>query len=223
MVVSMHGTDREPTDIYQRISELKVVPVIVVESEDAALPLVDALSVGGLPIVEITFRTACAALVIRRLKKERPELLVGAGTVTSAELVNEAKACGADFAVAPGLNPIVVKAAQAAGLPLIPGVMTPTDVEAALSLGSKVLKFFPAEAAGGLQMLRSLAAPYAHLGVRFVPTGGLNLNNVTHYLAEKTVLAIGGTWLAKREDIAAGHWDKIASNCKILVELIARH
>jgi 2-dehydro-3-deoxyphosphogluconate aldolase/(4S)-4-hydroxy-2-oxoglutarate aldolase len=206
--------------IYERIAKLRIVPVVTIESLEAALPLADALIAGGLPVAEVTFRTQAAAAVIRRLSCDRPELLVGAGTVTSPEQVRAARDCGAAFAVAPGFNPKVVHAAQEAGLPFSPGIMTPTDIEAALDAGVQVLKFFPAVAAGGVKMLSSLAAPYAHLGVRFIPTGGINLNNVQEYLRDKSVLALGGTWLATKDDIAAGRWDKITENCRKVCQLL---
>jgi 2-dehydro-3-deoxyphosphogluconate aldolase/(4S)-4-hydroxy-2-oxoglutarate aldolase len=207
-------------NVYDQIARLRVVPVVAIESVEAALPLADALIAGGLPIAEITFRTQAAAAVIRRLRCERPQLLVGAGTVTHPDQVLAAKECGAAFAVAPGVNLKVMRAARDAGLPFAPGVMTPTDVETALDAGVHVLKFFPAAAAGGVKMLASLAAPYAHLGVRFIPTGGISLDNVQEYLREKSVLAVGGTWLATKDDIAAGRWQNIAENCRKLCELL---
>jgi 2-dehydro-3-deoxyphosphogluconate aldolase/(4S)-4-hydroxy-2-oxoglutarate aldolase len=206
--------------IYDRIGQLRVVPVVAIESVDAAVPLADALIAGGLPVAEITFRTAAAADVLRTLRQERPQLLIGAGTVTNPDQARSAKECGAEFAVAPGFNPRVVKAAQDVGLPFSPGVMTPTDIEAALEAGVHVLKFFPAGAAGGVKMLKSLAAPYAHLGVRFVPTGGVNVDNAMDYLGEPSVLAVGGTWLAKKDDIADGRWEKITENCRKVRELL---
>jgi len=206
--------------VYERIAELKVVPVVAIESVDSAIPLADALIAGGLPVAEITFRTACAAEVIALLAKERPALLVGAGTVLTADNAQQAKAAGAAFAVAPGLNPNTIRAAAAAGLPFSPGIMTPSNVETALELGIRNLKFFPAGAAGGVPMLKSLAAPYKHLGVRFIPTGGITIDNVQDYLAVPQVIAAGGTWLAKQSDIADGNWDMITANCKAVAELV---
>jgi 2-dehydro-3-deoxyphosphogluconate aldolase/(4S)-4-hydroxy-2-oxoglutarate aldolase len=207
--------------IYERIGELKVVPVIAIESVDDAVPLADALIEGGLPIAEITFRTAAAPEAMRRLKAERPELLVGAGTVTHPDQARAALACGARFAVAPGFNPKVVATAREIGLPFSPGVMTPSDIEGALDAGVQVLKFFPAGAAGGMTMLKSLAAPYAHLGVRFIPTGGVSLDNVREYLDSPFVLAVGGTWLAMKDDIAEGRWEVIAAKCRKVRALFA--
>jgi 2-dehydro-3-deoxyphosphogluconate aldolase / (4S)-4-hydroxy-2-oxoglutarate aldolase len=207
-------------DIYDQIARWRVVPIVAIESVEAALPLADALIAGGLPVAEITFRTQAAAAVIRRLRCERPQLLLGAGTVTHPDQVRTAKECGAAFAVAPGVNAKIIRAARDAGLPFAPGVMTPTDIETALDAGAHVLKFFPAAAAGGVKMLTSLAAPFAHLGVRFIPTGGISLDNVQEYLRAKCVLAVGGTWLAPKDDIAAGRWEQIAENCRKLCDLL---
>ncbi len=210
------------TDVYTRLGQLRVVPVLAVESVESAVPLADALIAGGLPVAEITFRTAAAADVIRTLTRQRPELLVGAGTVTAPDQARAAQDCGAAFAVAPGFNPKVVHAARHIGLPFTPGVMTPTDIEAALDSGVTVLKFFPAGAAGGVKMLSSLAAPYAHLGVRFIPTGGITLDNIRDYLNVSAVLAAGGTWLATKDDIANGRWEKITANCQQVCKLLGR-
>ena len=207
------------TEMETQIQLLRVVPVLAVESAESAIPLADALIAGGLPVAEITFRTAAAAEVIRTLSRERPQLLVGAGTVTTPEQAKAAKECGATFALAPGFNPRVVRAAQEVGLPFIPGVMTPTEIESALELGLRTLKFFPAGAAGGVKMLSSLYAPYAHLGVRFVPTGGISPENLVEWLNQKSVLAVGGSWLAKKTDIAEGRWEEIAQKCREAVAL----
>jgi len=209
-----------PEELYEKIETVRVVPVIAIDSVDAALPLADALIAGGLPVAEITFRTDAAADVIALLKKERPQLLLGAGTVLTPENARRAKDCGAVFAVSPGLNPAVVQEAQSIGLPIAPGVMTPSDIEAALQLGVKVLKFFPAGAAGGVKMLKSMSAPYRHLGVQFIPTGGVTADNAAEYLAEEIVLAVGGTWIARKDLISSGDWDAITANCRQIVELV---
>lgn len=204
-----------PSDeVYSHIGSLRVVPVIAIEDVSAALPLADALLEGGLPVAEITFRTAAAAAVIEKIGKERPEVLVGAGTVLTVENLRRAIDCGARFGVAPGCNPQVVSEALRAGFPFAPGVMTPSDIEAALALGVRTMKFFPAGAAGGVKMLQSISAPYVHLGVKFIPTGGVNQANLKEYLGQKTVLAVGGTWIATKDDIGAGRWDSIRENCR---------
>jgi 2-dehydro-3-deoxyphosphogluconate aldolase/(4S)-4-hydroxy-2-oxoglutarate aldolase len=209
-------------EIFSRIAQLGVVPVIAIENADAAIPLADALIEGGLPVVEITFRTAAAAEVIRRIARERPKLIVGAGTVLTGANLEAAAASGAAFAVAPGLNPQTLKQAQAIGLPFVPGIATPTDIELGLSLGCKYLKFFPAESLGGVGMLEALSAPYKHTGVRFVPTGGVNTTNLESYLKVETVSAVGGTWIAKKEDLANGRWDDVKDRCKVALGIVAK-
>lgn len=201
-------------NVMERVAELGVVPVIAIDKAEHALPLADALIQGGLPVVEITFRTSAAAEVIRLLAKERPALLIGAGTVLTPETVQTAVSAGATFAVAPGLNPRVVQAAQEAGLPFVPGVANPSDIEAGLDLGCKLLKFFPAEALGGTKLLEALSAPYKHTGVRFMPTGGATPANLESYLKIDTVAAVGGTWIAKKEDLSEGRWEAIAQRCR---------
>ena len=168
-------------NIFDRLAEFGIVPVIAVENADLALPLADALIEGGLPVAEITFRTEAAADVISILKKESPDLFLGAGTVLTEDHVKRAKDSGASFAVAPGLNPKIIETSRNVGLPFAPGVMTPTDVETALAMGLDVLKFFPAGAVGGPSFLKSLSAPYAHTGLRFIPTGGVSADNMKAY------------------------------------------
>lgn len=208
------------SDILGKLSNYGVVPVIAIESVDSALGLADALIEGGLPVAEITFRTDAATDVISKLAKDRPELILGAGTVLTPENMQKAKDCGATFAVAPGLNPEVVKKAIDLDMPFVPGVNNPTDIETALSLGCKTLKFFPAEASGGIKYLNAISAPYKHTGVKFIPTGGVNTGNLATYLESQITLACGGTWIAKTDDIAKGNWDKIKSNCLEAVKLV---
>jgi 2-dehydro-3-deoxyphosphogluconate aldolase / (4S)-4-hydroxy-2-oxoglutarate aldolase len=209
-------------EVFAEIARFGVVPVIAMESVEAALPLADALLEGGLPLAEVTFRTAAAAAVISVMTRERPELLVGAGTLLSVENVRAAQSAGARFGVAPGLNPKVAEQAMHAGLPFAPGVCTPSDIERALELGCRVVKFFPAEASGGAEMVKALSGPYCHLGLRFIPTGGIHLGNLETYLALKDVVAVGGTWIAKSEDFAAGRWQAIRERCREVVELVRR-
>ena len=200
-------------DIYSDLKKLKVIPVITIGKVDDALYLADALIEGGLPVAEITFRTSAAAEAIKLLRNKRPELLIGAGTILTIENLKKAIDCGAAFGVAPGLNTKVVEEAVKREFLFSPGVMTPTDVETALSLGVNLLKFFPAEAAGGIKMLKSLTAPYGHTGVKFMPTGGINMSNINSYLQIKEVIVVGGTWVATKEDISDGKWEKIKKNC----------
>ena len=200
--------------IFERIGGHRLVPVIAIDSVDAALPLADALLEGGLPLAEITFRTAAAAEVIALLTQKRPELLVGAGTILNGASLDQAISAGAAFGVSPGTNPAVVQAAAGRGLPFIPGVVTPSEIEQALALGSRLMKFFPAEASGGAAMLKAVIAPYVHTGVKFMPTGGVTLSNIEAYLALDCVAAIGGTWLATKEDIAEKRWGQITQKCR---------
>ena len=204
----------------QYIARMGVVPVIAIEDAGAAVALADALLGGGLPIAEVTFRTKAAARVIEAMARERPKLMVGAGTVLNREDLKAAKDAGAQFAFAPGINPDIVRASQDMGLPFVPGVATPSEVEQALALGCKVVKFFPAESLGGLEMLSAIAAPYMHTGIRFVPTGGVKPSNLEAWLKAKMVVGVGGTWLAKNEDMAAGKWDEIQERCRAAVETV---
>ena len=205
---------------FENLSQYKVVPVIAIDDVVHALPLADALIAGGLAVAEITFRSPVAAEVIRLLTRERPQMVVGAGTVLSTGTLDAAQASGAAFGVAPGLNPRVVAHAKAQGFPFMPGVATPSDIEAGLEAGCGVLKFFPAEALGGVKMLSALSAPYQHTGVRFMPTGGVTAANVKDYFSLKTVLAVGGTWIAKKEDMTAGRWGAVTANCVAARELL---
>ena len=210
----------EAGQIHLRIGSLGVVPVVAIDDPESALPLADALIEGDLPSAEVTFRTTAAAAVIEKMAAGRPDMLLGAGTILNTEDLRRAAGCGAAFGVAPGFNPEVVREALKIGFPFSPGVMTPSDIEGAMSFGIKVLKFFPAGAAGGVKMLSSISAPYAHLGVKFIPTGGVNQENMKTYLEQKTVLAIGGTWIATREDIAAGRWNAIRENCRAAMTVV---
>jgi 2-dehydro-3-deoxyphosphogluconate aldolase/(4S)-4-hydroxy-2-oxoglutarate aldolase len=206
----------------ERIAQLGVVPVITIEEVAHALPLADALLAGGLPVIEITFRTPAAAEVVRVLAKERPQLLIGAGTLLTSANIEAAKASGAVFGVAPGLNPQIVNQARELNLPFIPGIATPSEIEIGMSLGCSLLKYFPAEALGGPAMLDALAIPYRHTGVRFLPSGGVNTGNLENYLKMGCVAAAGGTWIARLEDYKAGNWADVTARCKAAIETVAR-
>ncbi len=192
-----------------RILSKRIVPVIVLEKVEDAEPLAEALLAGGLDIMEITFRTAAAEESIRRIAKRFPEILLGAGTLLEKDHVRRARDAGATFGLAPGLNPQTITAAREVGLDFSPGVMTPSDVELALSLGCKLLKFFPAESSGGTGMLKSLAGPYAHTGLKFIPTGGITSANLSTYLRLPVVAAIGGSWMVDRQLVKEGKWTEI--------------
>lgn len=206
------------THPFETIAAIGVVPVIAIESAADAVPLADALLEGGLPIAEITFRTAAAADVIARLAEARPDLVVGAGTVLDTASLAAARASGARFGLAPGYDPAVVDAAIEAGLPFAPGVMTPSDLSLATGRGVRVAKFFPAGTIGGPKALEAIAAPFAHLGVRFVPTGGVTLDNMGEWLALKAVVAVGGTWIARTSDIREGRFADITRNARAAVD-----
>jgi len=192
-----------------RIVSKRIVPVIVLDHEEQAEPLAESLLKAGLDIMEITFRTAAAEGAIRRIAKRFPEILLGAGTVLGADQLKRAADAGASYALAPGLNESVVNAAEKAGILMFPGVMTPSEVERALSMNCRILKFFPAEAAGGVTMLKALEGPYSHTGVKFLPTGGIGLNNMRTYLERPSVAAIGGSWIVEKKMIMAKDWGTI--------------
>jgi 2-dehydro-3-deoxyphosphogluconate aldolase/(4S)-4-hydroxy-2-oxoglutarate aldolase len=207
--------------MFDEISRHAVVPVIALDDAAAALPLADALIAGGLPVAEITFRTAAARDTIAAIATHRPELLVGAGTVLDEAQVDAARDAGARFALSPGIDEPVLVHARRRGLPFAPGIMTPTDIQRALRHGCAMVKFFPAVAAGGPAMLRAIAAPYAHTGLGFNPTGGVTPENLGDWLAIPEVRAVGGTWIATRADIAAGRWERIADNARAAVRRVA--
>ncbi len=208
-------------DIFATIARYRVVPVITIESPESAIPLADALIKGGLPLAEITFRTAAAAESIRIITEKRPELLVGAGTVLSHENVRAAVEAGARFGVAPGFNPDVLDIAEECEWPFIPGVCTPSEIEAAISLDYKTVKFFPAGALGGTAMLKAVVSPYGHTGIRFLPTGGVTADNLESFLSIPNVIACGGTWIASKQDISAGEWPLIIDRCRQVAEIVA--
>ena len=207
--------------IFDSLSAYGVVPVIALDDAAAALPLADALIAGGLPVAEITFRTEAARDTIAAISDARPEMLVGAGTILTEAQADAALAAGARVALAPGLDVEVLAHAARIGLPFAPGIMTPSDLQAALKAGCRMVKFFPAMPAGGPSMLKNIAAPYAHTGIGFNPTGGVTLANLGDWLALPEVRAVGGTWIATRADIAAGNWDKITENARAAVLRVA--
>lgn len=200
------------------IARLGVVPVIAIERASDAIALADALLEGGLPVAEITFRTDAAAEVLATIRDARPELCIGVGTILDTQSLKRAIDCGARFALAPGLDPAIVEAASAAGLPFCPGIMTPTDLTLAAVRGVRLAKFFPAGIAGGPKALSGIAAPFAHLGMRFIPTGGVTEETISEWLSVRQVVAVGGTWIAKTEDIREGRFAQIAKNAAAAVK-----
>lgn len=203
-------------DAVARLRSVRIVPVITIDDAANAVPLARALAAGGLPCAEITFRTPAATESIERIAAEVPELFVGAGTVLTPAQAKAANEAGAQFIVAPGFGPRVVEYCQSRAIPVFPGVATPTEIEAALEMGLRILKFFPAEPLGGLAYLKAIAAPYVE--VSFMPTGGINAANIASYLAFSRVVACGGSWMAPAEWIAAKQFDRIREESRRAVD-----
>ena len=196
-------------NIVETLGKAGIIPVIVIEKEEQAVPLAKALVKGGLPVLEVTFRTKAAAAAIAAIRQEVPEAVVGAGTLLTVEQLKAAKAAGAVFGVAPGFDPAIVGAAKAEGLPFCPGVATASELSQALTAGCPMVKFFPAEAAGGVKMIKNLLGAFRFTGVKFMPTGGVNPANVADYLAVPEIVCCGGTWLVPKDALAAGDYAKI--------------
>ena len=203
----------------ERIAELKLLPVIRIADLSDAVPLADALIGGGLPAAEITFRTECAAEAIFRIRNAFPEMLVGAGTVLSIDQAKSAAAAGAGFIVSPGSNPAVIGYCTENGIPIVPGCVTPSEIETAMSLGIGTVKFFPAEAYGGVRTISALSAPYR--SIRFIPTGGINESNLLSYLKCPSVIACGGSFMAEPSLIEGKRFDSIREAKKKAVTLIS--
>ena len=205
-------------DMMKQLHLIGLIPVIKIENPDDAVPLAKALIDGGLPAAEITFRTKCAAEAIKNITEAFPEMLVGAGTVLTTEQVDAAIAAGSKFLVSPGLNPKVTGYCLSKGVPMLPGCSNPSDVEAALELGLSTVKFFPAEAAGGLKMLKAMAAPYGQL--TFMPTGGINENNLLDYLKFNKIVACGGSFMVRDDLIRDKKWDEITALTRNAVKVM---
>ena len=198
-------------NMIETLGSAGIIPVIVIEDEAKAVPLAKALVKGGLPVLEVTFRTAAAPGAIAAIRREVPEAVVGAGTVLTPEMAKAAKAAGAAFGVAPGFDPAVIAAAKAEGLPFCPGVATASELSQALTAGCQMVKFFPAEAAGGVKMIKNLLGAFRFTGVKFMPTGGVKPENVADYLSVPEIVCCGGTWLVPKDALAANDWAKIES------------
>jgi len=203
----------------ERFAALRIIPVIVIDDPDDAVPLARALCDGGLPCAEITLRTPRALESLRRIAAEMPDMFVGAGTVLTPAQAAAARDAGAKFVVAPGFNPAVVERCRAIELPVFPGVATPTEIEMAFGAGLSVLKFFPAEPMGGLAYLKAVAGPYT--GVRFIPTGGIGPSNLASYLGFSRVVACGGSWMAPNDWIAARQFDRVREAAREGVAIVA--
>lgn len=201
-----------PAETIQRIESCGVIATLVIDQAESVVPLAKALLACSIDVMELTLRTSAAIDALRLVREQVPQMLTGIGTVLRVDQVEEVAEAGAAFAVAPGLNAKVVSRAQQLGLPFAPGVVTPTDIEAAIELGCRELKFFPAEPSGGIKYLRSMYAPYAHLGLQFIPLGGLNADNMAAYLYDAAVPAIGGSWIAPRKLIRNQNWSAVIDN-----------
>jgi len=197
-----------------QLEKFSVIPVIVIDDVSDAKPLAEALLEGGLSIIEVTFRTEAAAGAIEAIANAFPEMFVGAGTVVTAEQAKIAINCGSKFGLAPGTDPETIAYFKERNTPFIPGIMTPSDIQCAVKSGCKLLKFFPAGAAGGPQLLKAMVAPYGNLGIKFCPTGGVSLDNMNEYLSIPEVFAIGGSWLATKAQIANKDWSAITAQVK---------
>jgi len=206
--------------IFDELQVTGVLAVLVIDNAADAVPLAEALLAGGVTAMELTLRTEAAMESLVAIKKSVPGMQVGIGTILTPAQVAAVAEAGASFGVSPGINPRVVEAAQAAGLPFAPGIATPSDIEAAIELGCRRLKFFPAEPSGGLPYLRSVAAPYNHLGIQYVPLGGVSLQNMTTYLSDPLIAAVGGSWLAPRGKINSHDWAGIEQNAREAVDAV---
>ena len=204
----------------EKIKELGILPVIVIDNADDACPLADALLAGGIYAAEITMRTAAGKDAIAAMSNAHPEMLVGAGTVLTAQAAEDAIAAGSAFIVSPGLNPAVAQVCAKHNVPYLPGVVTPTEIDQALALGLTWLKFFPAEAFGGAKTIKALSAPYQD--VMFMPTGGISLDNIDEYLKVKSIYACGASFIAERKLIADHDWDEITRRCANAVETVKK-
>lgn len=204
--------------VIEQLGTIGIIPVVALDDAASAVPLGQALLEGGLPCAEITFRTAAAAEAIRQIATAHPDILVGAGTVLTVDQAQQALDAGARFVVTPGFDAAVVDWCLAHDMPVTPGVMTPTDINFALSRGLKVLKFFPAEAAGGVKALKAIGGPY--VGVRFVPTGGISAENLAAYLSLPMVHACGGSFMVEKKLINDGQFDEVARRSRIAVDIV---
>lgn len=204
--------------IVEKLKKLKIVPVIALDNAEDILPLAKTLSENGLPVVEITFRSAAAEEAIKLVKANYPEVLIAAGTVLTKEQVLTAKNAGADCIVTPGFNPNVVGYCQELGIPVTPGVNNPMSIEAALEMGITAVKFFPAEVSGGVKMIKALLGPYGNLQI--MPTGGISPSNIKEYLAIPNVVACGGSWFVEKSLIKEKKWQEIGEMVREVVELV---
>lgn len=214
-------TPAETATVWDRLGRERVIAMVVIDDVSNAVPTVSALMEGGINAIELALRTPSAVQALGRIRAAAPGLVLGAGTVLTPQQVHECRDAGADFAVSPGLNPRVVREAEAVGLPFAPGIATPSDIEAAVELGCRHLKFFPAEPSGGMAYLASVAAPFQHLGLRFIPLGGIDQTNITRYHGHPLILAVGGSWICPPEHVREKNWSEITIAAKQLLNHLA--
>lgn len=212
---------RTREEVLSIIEKAGIVPVVVLDDAKDASSVANALINGGINVAEVTFRTEAAAESIKIIKNEYPDMLVGAGTILNVEQVDAAIYAGAEFIVTPGCNTKVIGKCIEKGIPIVPGCANPTNVETALEYGIKVVKFFPAEQAGGIEYIKAISAPYTD--VRFMPTGGINASNVGNYLSNDRIIACGGSWMVKKSLINEGLFDEITNLCKEAVEIVSKY
>lgn len=215
----MRHAPPQGAEVLAAVGALGVVPVVEIDDAARAVPLARTLAEAGLPVLEVTFRTPAAREAVAAIAAELPEVLLGAGTLLDAAMVEDAAAAGARFGVSPGFDAQAVAAAAAAGLPFVPGAVTPSEVIACWRAGARHVKVFPAGAYGGAATVAALAGPFGWTGVRFMPTGGVRAADAAQYLAMPSVFAVGGTWIAPREDVVAGRWDRISERARAVAAL----
>ena len=218
----MQPTDQQvmSPEMIKKVDDAGIVAVVILDNVNHAVPVAQSLLKGGVDAIELTLRTPAAMAAAKIIKKEVPEITLGFGTVLTVDQVKAVVDVGADFAVAPGCNPKIIAEAKRHGLSFAPGVMTPTDIEMALEEGCRILKFFPAATTGGIKHLKSMAAPYQYLGLKFIPLGGVNIDNARSYLESPLITAVGGSWVAKRPLIQNEDWATITQNAKAIRSLI---
>lgn len=207
-------------EIIKKVNKAGIIGMLIIDEVKHAVPVAKALLKGGINTIELTLRTPAALDAAKAIKKELPEVCLGFGTVLTVEQVKAVKEVGADFAVSPGCNPKIIAEAHKLGLSFSPGIMTPTDIEMAVEQGCRVIKYFPAESSGGMNHLKNMGAPYQYLGLKYIPLGGVNMSNAREYLESDLILAIGGSWIAKRDLILAENWEQITANAKEITDLV---
>jgi 2-dehydro-3-deoxyphosphogluconate aldolase/(4S)-4-hydroxy-2-oxoglutarate aldolase len=213
------GMTENERSVFAQLEQAGIVAVLIIEKVEHAVPVAEALLAGGVTAMELTLRTPAAIGALRDIRAKVPAMLAGIGTILTPDQVRQVVDCGAAFGVAPGMNPRVVEAALAAGLPFAPGICTPSDIERALEYDRRLLKFFPAEPSGGLKYLEAIAAPYQHLGVKYVPLGGVSEANCTAWAASRHIGAIGGSWLAPKDLLASAGWSGVTDLARRAAEL----